>query len=334
MVRDNQAAFVVRMVGALCCAVLPVDGRAADQAGDKLWGENLVFNPSFEEGADTQTGWTRRRAFMLSQESTPSIISIDKAVAHSGKQSLHISGSPDTTVWHSIESKSIPVKPGENYRVEGWIKTKYVTAVGRQPLHCNLHVRFSNDQGASVRVGGSSVVVTRTISGTEDWTKVERVVTAPEGAVEARVGCVLTCTGTAWFDDVKFQEQRTIPWNKKDTDRITFFSEATEMMSYFYEEPTVTKELLANKKQKIKEEDLPKIFEILISTLEGIDDWNGETLKETLFKAAEKNDLKRGQLLWPMRAALTGLQYSPGAFEVAEVLGKEKTLSRLKASQP
>ena len=112
-------------------------------------------------------------------------------------------------------------------------------------------------------------------------------------------------------------------------DRITFFPEAAEMMSYFYEEPSVTVDLLANKKQKVKEEDLPKIFEVLIKTLEGIDDWNEEALKEALFAAADKNDLKRGQLLWPMRAALTGLPYSPGAFEVAGVLGKEKAIERL-----
>ena len=116
-------------------------------------------------------------------------------------------------------------------------------------------------------------------------------------------------------------------------DRITFFSEAAEMCSYFYKEPEVTVELLANKKQKVKEEDLPKIFEVLISTLEGIDDWNEESLKEKLFEAADKNDLKRGQLLWPMRAALTGLPYSPGAFEVAGVLGKEKTLQRINVAR-
>ena len=114
-------------------------------------------------------------------------------------------------------------------------------------------------------------------------------------------------------------------------DRITFFHEAPKMCSYFYKEPPVTTELLANKKQKISEEDLPKIFEILVSTLENIDDWSEEKLKMKLFEAAKKNDMKRGQLLWPLRAALTGLPYSPGAFEVAGVLGKDKTMERLKS---
>ncbi len=114
-------------------------------------------------------------------------------------------------------------------------------------------------------------------------------------------------------------------------DRITFFREALEMMSYFYEEPKVDIDLFANEKQKIKKEDLPKIFEILTATLEGIDekDWNEETLKEKLFEAAEKSGFKRGQILWPLRAALTGLPYSPGAFEVAGVFGRKMCLERL-----
>jgi len=40
--------------------------------------------------------------------------------------------------------------------------------------------------------------------------------------------------------------------------------------------------------------------------------------------------VKNGQLLWPLRAALTGSQFSPGAFEVAAVLGKPESLKRIK----
>jgi glutamyl-tRNA synthetase len=46
----------------------------------------------------------------------------------------------------------------------------------------------------------------------------------------------------------------------------------------------------------------------------------------------KERNLKLGQLLWPLRAALTGRQYSPGAVEVAAVLGKETTVRRLKAA--
>ncbi|MFZ2882257.1 MAG: hypothetical protein WA019_04235, partial [Candidatus Moraniibacteriota bacterium] len=38
----------------------------------------------------------------------------------------------------------------------------------------------------------------------------------------------------------------------------------------------------------------------------------------------------RGELLWPLRAALTGAQKSPSPFECAWVLGKSESLERIK----
>ncbi|MBU2214153.1 glutamate--tRNA ligase [Patescibacteria group bacterium] len=114
-------------------------------------------------------------------------------------------------------------------------------------------------------------------------------------------------------------------------DRMTFFPEAPEMLSFFYEEPKLTKELLVNDKQKVTQEILPEVIKVLTEVLEGVpeNNWTEETLKEILFQTAEEKGFKRGQILWPLRAALTGLPYSPGAFEVAGALGKEKTMERL-----
>ncbi|HEY9713918.1 MAG TPA: hypothetical protein V6C72_10635, partial [Chroococcales cyanobacterium] len=55
------------------------------------------------------------------------------------------------------------------------------------------------------------------------------------------------------------------------------------------------------------------------------------TLESVIRSAVEKNELKLGQLLWPLRALLTGREYSPGAFEVAAALGKEMVMKRLTA---
>lgn len=58
-------------------------------------------------------------------------------------------------------------------------------------------------------------------------------------------------------------------------------------------------------------------------------DWKENTLKKILMEAAEKEG-DRGSLLWPIRVALTGQKASPSPFEVADVLGKEITLQRIK----
>jgi nondiscriminating glutamyl-tRNA synthetase len=41
----------------------------------------------------------------------------------------------------------------------------------------------------------------------------------------------------------------------------------------------------------------------------------------------------RGRLLWPLRVALTGKKASPGPFEIAEILEKERVLKRIKYAQ-
>ncbi len=130
------------------------------------------------------------------------------------------------------------------------------------------------------------------------------------------------------LSDPKFEEKA-----KLIQERITFFPEAQDMMSYFYEEPTVTVELLASEKQKIKKEDLPKIFDILTDALSGIseEEWSLEKITATLESAITSSGFKKGQILWPLRAALTGREYSPGAYEVAAILGQKKTLERLNA---
>lgn len=143
-----------------------------------------------------------------------------------------------------------------------------------------------------------------------------------------RIRPIVTEKYPAAADDEKFIERAALI-----QDRLTFFPEAPQMLSYYYEEPTVSMELLAEKKQKLTPEMVPEMINLLIETLEPVDEWTDENLKNILFAVCDEKELKKGQLLWPLRAALTGLPFSPGAFEVAAALGKEKTLARLKEAK-
>ena len=58
------------------------------------------------------------------------------------------------------------------------------------------------------------------------------------------------------------------------------------------------------------------------------EDFNKENLKKILMSEAEIMG-DRGGLLWPLRIALSGKKASAPPFEIAEILGKEKTLQRL-----
>jgi glutamyl/glutaminyl-tRNA synthetase len=73
---------------------------------------------------------------------------------------------------------------------------------------------------------------------------------------------------------------------------------------------------------------MTKTLEKSREVLENISDenWTRENLEKNLMDAAGE---KRGELLWPLRAALTGAQKSPSPFEVAWVLGKTETIKKI-----
>ncbi|MCK5475915.1 MAG: glutamate--tRNA ligase [Candidatus Pacebacteria bacterium] len=90
------------------------------------------------------------------------------------------------------------------------------------------------------------------------------------------------------------------------------------------------KDLLVWKKMTV--EKAKNNLELTYQKLEDLDekDFQAEKLQEVLNDLAIKNDIKRGEILWPLRVALTGLKGSPSPFEIGEVLGKEKVLERVK----
>ena len=72
----------------------------------------------------------------------------------------------------------------------------------------------------------------------------------------------------------------------------------------------------------------PLVF--LAEQLEALDEFN-ETDLENAFKAVmEKTGLKLGKIAQPVRLALTGRTASPGIFEIIEIIGKNRVLSRIK----
>jgi glutamyl-tRNA synthetase len=70
----------------------------------------------------------------------------------------------------------------------------------------------------------------------------------------------------------------------------------------------------------------------LLPTLEQVSDWSEASLEVAVKALAESRGAKLGSVAQPLRAALTGSTMSPGIFEVLAVLGREDSLSRIKAS--
>lgn len=73
------------------------------------------------------------------------------------------------------------------------------------------------------------------------------------------------------------------------------------------------------------------LLQKLLTQLEALPSFSKQVWEDSFKKLVEEEGIKMGQLAQPVRVALTGRTASPGLFEVMEVLGRERTLVRLKA---
>lgn len=65
------------------------------------------------------------------------------------------------------------------------------------------------------------------------------------------------------------------------------------------------------------------------NVLHSLADWSKEEIKNALDVLVRPGTFSRGELLWPIRVALTGQRESPDVFGVAFVLGQKESLNRL-----
>jgi glutamyl-tRNA synthetase len=76
-------------------------------------------------------------------------------------------------------------------------------------------------------------------------------------------------------------------------------------------------------------EALPAL-KALTAKLEALEDFSEQALEETFKAVMAETGLKLGKIAQPVRVALSGRAASPGIFEITAIIGKEKTLSRLR----
>jgi len=109
-------------------------------------------------------------------------------------------------------------------------------------------------------------------------------------------------------------------------DRMEKLSDFEKTVSFLLEE-RIAPEILVFKKS-----DKTKTIAGLKATGEkigAIEDFNAQNIKSAIEGAVEQNKLSNGDVFWPVRVALSGLEKSPPPEQIAEVLGRKETLSRI-----
>lgn len=115
--------------------------------------------------------------------------------------------------------------------------------------------------------------------------------------------------------------------------RVSILSEIKDMLDFFDTYPVYENSFYINKKMKTNEEISLASLKEARKVLAEIKDWKEEVIHDELMALVAKMGVKNGQLLYPVRIALSGKQFTPGgAIEIAAILGKEESLRRMDAS--
>ena len=112
--------------------------------------------------------------------------------------------------------------------------------------------------------------------------------------------------------------------------RIEYFPDIAPLIDFFEEVPEYDPSMYRHKKMKTTEESSLTVMKEVLPVLEAQDDYTNDALYERLLAFAQEKGYKNGQVMWPIRTALSGKQMTPaGATEILEVLGKEESIRRI-----
>ncbi len=103
--------------------------------------------------------------------------------------------------------------------------------------------------------------------------------------------------------------------------RMKRFDEFVTLTRFFYGDITQRPELMVNPKMKIESiDDGVESLRFVLPFIENGDYSSLDAFKAPILAAIAESGKKNGQVLWPLRIALSSEEFSPGAFELAYIL--------------
>lgn len=113
--------------------------------------------------------------------------------------------------------------------------------------------------------------------------------------------------------------------------RIEVLTDIKGHIDFFDALPEYDNSLYAHKRMKTNSPVALENLEKVLPLLETMEAWDKDALHTAVMDLVKEMGIKNGQMLWPLRTALSGRPTSPGgAFDLAEILGKEESIYRIK----
>jgi glutamyl-tRNA synthetase len=109
-------------------------------------------------------------------------------------------------------------------------------------------------------------------------------------------------------------------------ERAIFIDDLWSLGFYFFKAP-LEYDIKATK--KAWKEGTENIMHVLTTILEDIPDFNSNAIETVIKKWIEEKQLSFGKVLMPFRLSLVGSMQGPHVFDIAAMIGKEETISRI-----
>ena len=113
--------------------------------------------------------------------------------------------------------------------------------------------------------------------------------------------------------------------------RTEVLADIPEQVDFIDSLPDYDLEMYVSKKMKTTRESSLEMLKAVLPVLEGVDDFTIENIHAAVFALIESLGVKNGIVLWPLRVAASGKQFTPGGgIEICAILGKDEALARVK----
>lgn len=109
-------------------------------------------------------------------------------------------------------------------------------------------------------------------------------------------------------------------------ERINVLNDFSDYSDFFFKEDI---ELTPDAQKKLQAKDCSREFKLLIEKMNVLEVFDHPAIEQAFRGLVAELGIKTGELVHPVRAALTGKTVGPGLFELMEVLGKERIVKRL-----
>lgn len=216
----------------------------------------------------------------------------------------------------------------EDYREKGYLKealVNFVALLGWNPgddreifslkdLEREFSLEKANKSGAVFNVEKL------------DWLNFQHLRNKPEGEILSMLKDHLTKSS---LDYSQLSDEYLIQVINAMRERVSFVRDFTEKSPYFFKAPSDYDPAAVKKRWKAQSADYLREIGEKFSTLENP---GREDYEEVLHNTAESLKVGNGQLIHPLRLAVSGMSEGPGLFDILNIIGKEETIHRINSA--